>query len=127
MVGRDVSLVECHGTGTSLGDPIEIGAQEKIYGKERVEEDGLILAAVKSIIGHLEGAAGVAGLTKIVKMLEHSQVPPNLHLKTLNPNIDLSQFPTVFPKSVMEWKPTGLKRCGISSFGFSGTNSHANI
>ncbi|CAK9054933.1 unnamed protein product [Durusdinium trenchii] len=123
----EVSLVECHGTGTALGDPIEVGAQEKIYGKDRADQDQLILAAAKSVIAHLEGAAGVAGITKLVKMLEHKMVPPNLHLKKLNPNIDLSNFACCIPDKVMDWAVTGSRCAGVSSFGFSGTNSHVNL
>ena len=73
----EVSLVECHGTGTALGDPIEVGAQEKIYGKERVDQEQLVLSAAKSVIAHLEGAAGVAGITKLVLMLEHKPLGPS--------------------------------------------------
>jgi acyl transferase domain-containing protein/NADPH:quinone reductase-like Zn-dependent oxidoreductase/acyl carrier protein len=125
LTGLDVNLIECHGTGTALGDPIEVGAQGKVYGKGRADEDKVILAAVKSCITHLEGAAGIAGLTKLTKMLEHHQVPQNLHLKQLNPNIDLSDFEVIMPSSVIEWKCfSDTRRAGISSFGFSGTNSH---
>ena len=123
LTALEVNLVECHGTGTSLGDPIEVGAQEKTYGKNRSENDVAILAAGKSVIGHLEGAAGIAGLTKLVLMMQNHQAPANLHLKLMNPNIDLSQYNVVIPQSVVDWKAE-THRAGVSSFGFSGTNSH---
>ena len=120
----EVSVLECHGTGTALGDPIEIGAQQKTYGKGREDSNKLVLAAVKSVIAHAEGAAGIAGLTKLLHMMEHQQVPPNLHLQTLNPNIDVSNFCCLMPDSMTSW--TGKQVAGVSSFGFSGTNTHVN-
>ena len=74
--------------------------------------------AVKPTIGHLEGAAGVAGISKIVKMLEHHQVPPNLHLEYLNPNVDLSRFPKHIPNFLIDWSRLGVRRADISSFCF---------
>merc|ERR550514_2072358 len=123
---EDISYVECHGTGTALGDPIETRALENVYGKGRRPEKPLILGAVKSNIGHTEGAAGIAGLTKVVNAMRHRRVPMNLHLKSLNPNIDLANFPTIMPAKVEEWEAPVL-RAGISSFGFSGTNTHCII
>jgi NAD(P)-dependent dehydrogenase (short-subunit alcohol dehydrogenase family) len=123
LKGEDVSYIECHGTGTALGDPIETRAIKKMYGKGSKGKP-LILGAVKSNIGHLEGAAGVAGLTKMIMAMKHRALPPNLHLKNMNPNIDLEDFPVLMPAKVEEWNASVL-RAGISSFGFSGTNAHA--
>jgi 3-oxoacyl-(acyl-carrier-protein) synthase len=120
----EINAVEVHGTGTALGDPIEVGALKSTVGRDRPDDQALILAAVKSIIGHEEGAAGVAGICKLVGALKHRCFPRNLHLKKLNPNIDLTDFPVVMPDSITDWKASTLTS-GISSFGFSGTNSHA--
>ena len=121
-----VSLIECHGTGTALGDPIEIGALENVYGRDRLESAQLILAAVKSVTAHPEGAAGIVGLAKLVKMMQHGQVPANLHLHQLNPNIDLSSFECKMPDCLLDWSPAP-RLSGISSFAFSGTNCHMNM
>ena len=121
-----VSLIECHGTGTALGDPIEIGALENVYGRDRLESAQLILAAVKSVTAHPEGAAGIVGLAKLVKMMQHGQVPANLHLHQLNPNIDLSSFECKMPDCLLDWS-SAPRLSGISSFAFSGTNCHINM
>jgi acyl transferase domain-containing protein len=126
LKGEDVSYIECHGTGTALGDPIETRSLMKMYGKGRTESKPLVLGAVKSCITHLEGAAGIAGLIKVVMATKHRKIPPNLHLNKMNPNIDLQGVPVVMPAKVEEWNASVL-RAGISSFGFSGTNSHVII
>ncbi len=121
----DVSFVEAHGTGTELGDPIEIGAIEDSYGKGRTGDYPLFLGSVKSNIGHLEGAAGIASIIKVVLALTHGILPPNIGPKELNPKIHLDRIPA---RVVMEPTPwTGLRRAGVSSFGFTGTNAHAII
>jgi len=123
-VPEAVSCLECHGTGTSLGDPIEVGAQKAVYGKNRPKDSPLTLAALKSNLGHLEGAAGVAGLTKVVLTLQRAMIPPNLWLEKLNPNIDLSGFGSIMPGELFDWRSV-QHRSSVSSFGFSGTNGHA--
>jgi len=120
----DISMVEVHGTGTVLGDPIEVGGLRATLGRGRSENSPVILAAVKSIIGHAEGAAGVAGVIKMVASMKYMQIPMNLHLKKLNPSIDLTEFPVIMPNSIVKWNAASTKS-GTSSFGFSGTNSHA--
>jgi 3-oxoacyl-(acyl-carrier-protein) synthase len=122
----EVSLVEVHGTGTALGDPIEVGGLKSTLGKNRTEDSPLILAAAKSIIGHTEGSAGVAGVLKMVAEFSHRHIPSNLHLKKMNPNIDLADFPTIMPSSLIDWKGSRAV-AGTSSFGFSGTNSHGTL
>ncbi|CAK9055131.1 unnamed protein product [Durusdinium trenchii] len=121
--GLEVSMVEVHGTGTALGDPIEVGGMKSTLGKQRLDDNPLILAATKSIIGHTEGSAGVAGLIKMIAEFNYRIVPKNLHLKKMNPNIDLTDFPVIMPSSIIDWKVTRAM-AGTSSFGFSGTNSH---
>lgn len=91
----EVALLECHGTGTALGDPIEFRALRAVFGPGRATP--LALGAVKSSVGHLEGAAAVAGAIKAVLALQRRQAPPNLHLATVNPHLDAEGFPVLFP------------------------------
>ena len=122
---QHVSYVEAHGTGTSLGDPIEIQALAAALGGGRAPDNPLVVGSVKTNIGHLEAAAGVAGLIKVVLALQHREIPPHLHFRTLNPHISLDGFPAVIPTAVMPWSPAvGSRVAGISAFGFSGTNAH---
>ncbi|KAF8817748.1 putative type I fatty acid synthase, partial [Cardiosporidium cionae] len=124
----DVSIVESHGTGTSLGDPIEMGALKAVYGQSHSQSDApLFIGALKTNIGHLEGAAGAAGFLKLILCLQYQEIPPNLHFETLNPYIDISNFSAVFPKAVTPL-PTTTKLIGaLSSFGFGGTNVHVVV
>jgi acyl transferase domain-containing protein len=120
-----VKVSECHGTGTELGDPIEVGALKNTYGAGRAENEPLVLAAVKSNIAHLEGAAGVAGLIKLTVLLPRRQVPPNIHLRKLNPHIDLEDFVFEVPgTSALDLANNTPLLAGLSSFGFGGTNTH---
>ncbi|CAK9055123.1 unnamed protein product [Durusdinium trenchii] len=118
---KDVGLIECHGTGTALGDPIEVDALKGVLGENRT--DPLVLGAAKTNIAHLEGSAGIAGFLKSVHMLEKRQAPPNLHFQSLNPHIDMEDFPAVIPTELQEL-PSGTLASGLSSFGFGGTNAH---
>jgi len=121
----DVGLIETHGTGTSLGDPIEVEALAGVYGVPRPEGSACALGAVKSCFGHLEAAAGVASVIKAVLALRHGQVPPNLHFQRLNPAINLSGTGFIIPTSTTAWPSTAPTRsAGVSSFGFGGTNAH---
>ncbi|WP_413160472.1 SDR family NAD(P)-dependent oxidoreductase [Capilliphycus salinus ALCB114379] len=120
-----INYIEAHGTGTSLGDPIEIGALGAVFRHTHTSEKPLILGSVKTNIGHLEAGAGIAGLIKVVLALKHEQIPPNLHFKTPNPHINWNQFPITIPTQLMPWRSGETPRlAGISSFGFSGTNAH---
>ena len=120
-----VSYVEAHGTGTSLGDPIEVEALGAALGRQRTNASPVTLGAVKANIGHLEGAAGIAGLIKAVLCLHHRQLPPLVHFRQLNPHITLDGMPLVFPTSNTPWEsPDGRRFAGVSSFGWSGTNAH---
>lgn len=123
-----VSYVETHGTGTSLGDPIEVDALKAVYGRGREADNPLIIGSVKTQIGHTEAAAGLAGLIKVVLSMQHKYVPSHLHFSELNPHITLDGMPVVIPARGMEWKqsPSSKPRlAGVSSFGFSGTNAYA--
>ncbi len=123
---NQVNYVEVHGTGTVLGDPIEVEALGALLGKGRSEEQPLRLGTVKTNIGHLEAAAGVAGLIKVVLAMQHGEIPPHLHLKNLNPSIYWEDLPIEIPTEPTPWPTTGERRrlAGISSFGMSGTNAH---
>jgi len=119
----DVQLVEAHGTATPLGDPIELLALAEAYGAGRREP--LWVGSVKTNIGHLESAAGVAGLIKLVLALQHAQVPPHLHLQQPNPQLPWARLPLQVPRAAMPWpQADGPRRAAVSSFGMSGTNVH---
>ncbi|MGF2011225.1 type I polyketide synthase, partial [Nostoc sp. DedVER01b] len=123
---QQVSYVEAHGTGTSLGDPIEVEAIAATLAKQHTTDRPLAIGSVKTNIGHLESAAGVAGLMKIVLALQHQQIPPHLHLNQPNPLIPWSELPLTIPTTLTPWQTNGETRiAGVSSFGFSGTNAHA--
>src|SRR5947209_6338774 len=123
-----VSYVETHGSGTALGDPIEVEALVAALGSERSQDyrqERLLIGAVKTNIGHLAGASGIAGPIKTVLALQHKGIPPHLHLKDLNPHVAWEQMPIAIPTTLMPWPSNGEKRvAGVSSFGWSGTNAH---
>ena len=122
---QDISYVEAHGTGTTLGDPIEVEALAAVLGPPRDDGSQVVLGSVKSSIGHLEGAAGIAGLIKAVLCLHHRQLPPMVHFRQVNPHIALAETPFVIPTAAMAWsRPRNRRFAGVSSFGWSGTNSH---
>jgi acyl transferase domain-containing protein/SAM-dependent methyltransferase len=121
----DIDYVEAHGTGTSLGDPIEALAIARALGKERDATQPVLVGSVKTNIGHLEAAAGVAGLIKVVLTLEHGEIPPSLHFRTPNPHIDWTALPLQVVTEPTSWPERDRpRRASVSSFGFSGTNSH---
>ena len=113
-----IDYVEAHGTGTALGDPIEMHALKSVFAKR---DRPLHVGSVKTNIGHLEAAAGVAGLIKAIGMLRNQALPPTLHFKKLNPHIDLGGVDIRVPTELTE---TEIRAVGVSSFGFSGTNAH---
>ncbi|OAD24132.1 beta-ketoacyl synthase [Candidatus Thiomargarita nelsonii] len=122
-----VSYIEAHGTGTVLGDPIEVNSLNNVFGSAHSRENPLIVGSVKSNIGHLESAAGIAGLIKVVLSLQHKEIPPHLHFKQPNPQIDWEEIPIVVPTSLQPWLVGERRIAGLSSFGFSGTNAHIII
>ncbi len=122
---EDVDYVETHGTGTALGDPIELNALDAAYGSAPGRKAPLILGAVKSNIGHLESASGIAGFIKLVLSLQNEAIPPNLNFRTWNPNTEIKREHFKVPTALMPWPRNEKPRiAAISSFGFSGTNAH---
>lgn len=123
-----ISYVEAHGTGTPLGDPIEMAALAAAFGAETSQTGFCALGSVKAAIGHLDAAAGIAGLIKTVLMLRHRQIPPTLHFENPNPSIDFKASPFYVNSELSPWRPAGKKdgllRAGVSSFGIGGTNAH---
>jgi acyl transferase domain-containing protein/trans-aconitate methyltransferase len=120
-----VSYVETHGTGTPLGDPIEVRALGAALCHDRPADRPLLLGSVKTNVGHLESAAGVASLIKVVLMLQHGTIPPHLHLNELSPYIVSEQLPIAVPTEPTPWpEPAASRIAGVSSFGISGTNAH---
>lgn len=122
----DISYIEAHGTGTPLGDPIEIGALIEALCQGRSADNPLFVGSVKTNIGHLEAAAGIAGVIKAILSMQRRQIPAHLHFTQLNPHIVLNGAPIQFPTQKMDWPAeNGKKRiAGVSSFGLSGTNAH---
>lgn len=120
-----VGYVEAHGTGTALGDPIEIRALGSAYAPGRDSGRPLLVGSVKTNMGHLEAAAGIAGLIKTILVLKHGEVPPHLHLKQPSPYIPWSELPIRVPTALEPW-PSGEESrfAAVSSFSFSGTNVH---
>lgn len=119
-----IDAIEAHGTGTSLGDPIEMGALGEVFcGAPRPRS--LYVGSAKTNLGHLESAAGIAGLIKIVLAMNHGQIPPHLHFKTPNPKINWQALDVTIPTALLPWTPgsDGKRRAGVSAFGFAGTNA----
>jgi acyl transferase domain-containing protein len=120
-----VSYVEAHGTGTSLGDPIELQSLGAVYSERRDPDRPLLVGSVKTNFGHLEAAAGIAGLIKVILALKQGAIPPHLHFQEPTPRVDWSRLPLAVPTAVTDWQPVnGRRLAGVSSFGFSGTNAH---
>ncbi|KYC36591.1 polyketide synthase [Scytonema hofmannii PCC 7110] len=120
-----IAYIETHGTGTKLGDPIEIKALTQAFRASTNEKGFCAIASVKTNVGHLNTAAGVAGLIKTVQALKHKQIPPSLHFKQPNTQIDFANSPFYVNTQLSEWKTNGTpRRAGVSSFGIGGTNAH---
>ncbi|MGH3563926.1 MAG: type I polyketide synthase, partial [Mycobacterium sp.] len=125
---HEVDYVETHGTGTLLGDPIEARALGTVLGRGRPEASPLLLGAVKSNLGHLEAAAGMAGFIKAVLAVQRASIPKNLGFQTPNPHISFDQMRLKVVAEQQEWPPIQHpRRAGVSSFGFGGTNAHVVI
>ena len=123
-----ITYIEAHGTGTILGDPIEVAALSQAFGVGSHKTGYCALGSVKTNIGHLDAASGVAGLIKTVLALQHRQIPPSLHFETPNPKINFANGPFYVNKQLKTW-PAGLtpRRAGVSSFGIGGTNAHVVV
>ncbi|MCR8987466.1 SDR family NAD(P)-dependent oxidoreductase [Brevibacillus laterosporus] len=126
---RHIQMIEAHGTGTKLGDPIEFQALTRAFTKYTDEKNYCAIGSIKSNLGHLAFAAGVTGIIKILLSLQHKQIPPTLHFQKGNPNIEFEDSPFYVNTALTEWTAEpNKKRCAaISSFGFSGTNAHMVI
>jgi acyl transferase domain-containing protein len=122
---EQIGYVEAHGTGTPLGDPIEMEALVEVLCAGAAPRNPLVVGSAKTNFGHLEAAAGIAGLIKVVLSLGTGQIPPHLHFSDWNPHISLQDAPLVVPTALIEWPASYESRlAGVSSFGMSGTNAH---
>lgn len=122
---HDIDVVEAHGTGTALGDPIELQALGAVLAAGRDPGRPLLVGSAKTNFGHLEAAAGLAGLAKLVVAMQHGEVPAHLHFQQPNPLIDWARWPVRIAAARCDWPAHGRpRRAGVSSFGFSGTNAH---
>jgi len=120
-----ISYIEAHGTGTKLGDPIEIEGIGKAFARYTDKKQFCAIGSVKTNIGHLDSAAGAAGLLKVVLALNHKKLPPSLHFNKPNSKIEFENSPVYVNDKLTKWEATGSpRRCGVSSFGLSGTNCH---
>lgn len=122
----DIDFVECHGTGTSLGDPIEVQALAAVYGRERPHDRPLLIGAIKPNVGHLEAASGLAGVVKVLAAMQHGEFPATIHSQPRNPHIDWDDLPVKVVDSRRPWisREGQPRRAGVSAFGLSGTNAH---
>lgn len=119
----EIGYLEAHGTGTALGDPIEVDALAQVFAG-RAEEGPLMLGSVKTNLGHLEAAAGIAGLIKAVLSLHGREIFPNLHFHTPNPRCRLDGRTLAVATRLCPWEKSGARLAGVNAFGFSGTNAH---
>ena len=125
----DVDYLEAHGTGSGLGDPIEVQAAASVYGKGRESDRPLLMGTAKTNIGHLEAAAGVAGIIKVVLAMRHGTIPKHLHFKEPNPHLDWDRLAVRVTSESTRWPLDGERpaRAGVSAFGISGTNAHVLV
>ena len=125
LTASRIGYIEAHGTGTSLGDPIEVRALGAVLREGRPAGAKVPIGSVKTNMGHLQGAAGIAGLIKLALALQHREIPPHLHFETPSPHIPWAEMPVTVPTTLTPWTTDGeLRAGGVSAFGFSGTNAH---
>ena len=125
LEARSISYVEAHGTGTAVGDPIEIAALTQAFRESTTESGFCRIGSVKTNIGHLDTAAGVASVIKVVEAMRHRELPPTLHYRAPNPAIDFAATPFIVNSELTEWTSNGEpRRAGVSSLGVGGTNAH---
>lgn len=127
LSARNLGCIEAHGTGTDLGDPIEVDGLTQAFASDTTDTGFCALGSVKSSIGHLEAAAGIAGLTKVVLQMQHRTLVPSLHAERPNPNIDLAKSPFTLQRDAAPWVSAEPRRAGISSFGAGGANAHVIV
>jgi len=127
VLAAEVSFLEAHGTGTAVGDPMEMEAIAQVYSEGRKEP--LVVTSVKTNVGHTESVSGITGLIKTVLALENEVLPPHRGLNKLNPKIDLSKTPAVIPLEPVKWPKDPKKKrvAGVSSFGITGTDTHVIV
>ncbi len=124
----EITYVEAHGTGTTLGDPIEVAALTRAFRRTSQRQGFCALGSVKTNIGHIGAAAGIAGLIKVVLALQNRVLPPSLNFKRANPAIDFANSPFYVQQTLSEWQPAiGRRVAGVSSFGIGGTNAHVIV
>jgi amino acid adenylation domain-containing protein len=124
----EIDYVEAHGTGTAVGDPIEADAIGSVFGEGRMAQNACVIGSIKTNIGHLESAAGIAGLIKAVLCVREGAIPAHLHFHEPNPQIDFAALHIRVPRELMAWPSTGRPRmAAINSFGFGGTNACAIV
>src|SRR5208282_285154 len=120
-----ISYVETHGTGTRIGDPIEFRALKNVFQSSAPRSGATAIGSLKSNVGHLDAAAGVAGLIKTVLALQHAQIPASLHFEKINPHIELDGSPFYVSSKLTDWPSAGTpRRAGVTSLGIGGTNAH---
>lgn len=119
-----ITYIEAHGTGTALGDPIEIAALTQVFRNYTQKQGFCAIGSVKTNIGHLDAAAGIASLIKTVLALKYQQIPPSLHYEQANPQIDFENSPFYVNNVLTNWNKCEVRRAGVSSFGIGGTNAH---
>ncbi len=124
VTAESISYVEGHGSGTPVGDPIEIRALTKAFRASTERSGYCAIGSVKTNIGHLDAAAGIAGIIKTVLALEHRQLPPTLHFKEANPEIDFAKTPFYVNTRLLNWTSDGPRRAGVMATGMGGTNAH---
>jgi acyl transferase domain-containing protein/aryl carrier-like protein len=125
ILPSQIQYIEAHGTGTPVGDPIEARAIGKVLSEGRSDDKPCIIGSVKTNIGHLEAAAGIAGVIKVALALTHRQIPPHLNLQNPNPDIPFEELHLRVPTTLEPWPQTdGPAMAGVNSFGFGGTNAH---
>ncbi|BAZ70869.1 beta-ketoacyl synthase (plasmid) [Fischerella sp. NIES-4106] len=125
LSAEDISYIETHGTGTTMGDLIEMAALKKAFHTNTQKKGFCAIGSVKTNIGHMDAAAGVTSLIKTILALKHKQLPPSLHFEEANPQIDFANSPFYVNTNLSEWKTEQtLRRAGVSSLAYGGTNAH---